>query len=95
LIHPLAIQGLPGTETPMFPYLLAAILLISLSGFYLGRKQASNLRSQTKLHSLPQYHGYFIALWCGIPTTLTHSALDSTGTSFVGQPDQKSLGITI
>ncbi len=54
----------------MFPYLLAAILLISLSGFYLGRKQASNLRSQTKLHSLPQYHGYFIALWCGIPTIL-------------------------
>ena len=54
----------------MFAYLLAAILLISLSGFYLGRKQASNLRSQTKLHSLPQYHGYFIALWCGIPTIL-------------------------
>jgi len=54
----------------MFPYLLAAILLISLSGFYLGRKQASNLRSHTKLHSLPQYHGYFIALWCGIPTIL-------------------------
>ena len=54
----------------MFPYLLAAILLISLSGFYIGRKQASNLRSQTKLHSLPQYHGYFIALWCGIPTIL-------------------------
>ncbi|MEK9667127.1 MAG: phosphate ABC transporter permease subunit PstC [Deltaproteobacteria bacterium] len=54
----------------MFAYLLAAILLISLSGFYLGRNQASNLRSQTKLHSLPQYHGYFIALWCGIPTIL-------------------------
>jgi len=54
----------------MFPYLLAAILLISLSGFYLGKNQASNLRSQTKLHSLPQYHGYFIALWCGIPTIL-------------------------
>ena len=54
----------------MFAHLLAAILLISLSGFYLGRNQASNLRSQTKLHSLPQYHGYFIALWCGIPTIL-------------------------
>ncbi len=54
----------------MFAYLLAAILLISLSGFYLGKNQASNLCSQTKLHSLPQYHGYFIALWCGIPTIL-------------------------
>ena len=54
----------------MFAYLLAAILLISLSGFYLGKNQAANLRSQTKLHSLPQYHGYFIALWCGIPTIL-------------------------
>ena len=54
----------------MFAYLLAAILLISLSGFYLGRNQALNLRSQTKLHSLPQYHGYFIAIWCGIPTIL-------------------------
>ena len=54
----------------MFAYLLAAVLVISLSGFYLGKNQASNLRSQTKLHSLPQYHGYFIALWCGIPTIL-------------------------
>ncbi len=54
----------------MFAHLLAAILLISLSGFYLGRNQALNLRSQTKLHSLPQYHGYFIALWCSIPTIL-------------------------
>ena len=54
----------------MFAYLLAAILLISLSGFYLGKNQAANLHSQTKLHSLPQYHGYFIALWCGIPTIL-------------------------
>ena len=54
----------------MFAYLLAAILLINLSGFYLGKNQASNLRSQTKPHSLPQYHGYFIAPWCGIPTIL-------------------------
>ena len=52
----------------MFAYLLAAILLISLSGFYLGRTQATTLRSQKKLNSLPQYHGYYIALWCGIPT---------------------------
>ena len=54
----------------MFAYLLAAILLISLSGFYLGQKEATNLRLQTKLHSLLQYHGYLIALWCGIPTIL-------------------------
>ena len=52
----------------MFAYLLAAILLISLSGFYLGRTQATTLRSQKKINSLPQYHGYYIALWCGIPT---------------------------
>ena len=38
----------------MFAYLLAAILLISLSGFYLGRTQATTLRSQKKLNSLLQ-----------------------------------------
>lgn len=51
----------------MFAPLLAGLLLISLSGFYLGRSRATTYRTQSKLHSLPHYHGYYIALWCGIP----------------------------
>ena len=83
----------------MFAYLLAAILLISLSGFYLGRTQATTLRSQKKLNSLPQYHGYYIALWCGIPTIsliLIWTALEPIllGTLVREHLESKSAGLS-
>ena len=48
-------------------YLLAAILLVSLSGFYIGKNRASALVVGARIQSLPQYHGLRIALWCGLP----------------------------
>ena len=49
--------------------LLLALLVLSSLAFYLGRKKAlsaagGNLRT---LHSLPNYYGYYLALWAGIP----------------------------
>jgi phosphate transport system permease protein len=48
--------------------LLAIILALALVGYFLGRANASGLKaSGKKLHSIPPYHGYYIALWCGLP----------------------------
>ncbi|GAB6068800.1 phosphate ABC transporter permease subunit PstC [Methylothermus subterraneus] len=43
------------------------LLLLSLSAcaYYLGLRRA--LASGGRLHSLPQYYGYYAALWCGLP----------------------------
>ena len=50
--------------------LLIAILALAVIGLYFGRRRAlrsagSNLG---KLHSMPSYHGWYVALWCGIPS---------------------------
>ncbi|OAN53729.1 phosphate ABC transporter permease [Paramagnetospirillum marisnigri] len=49
--------------------LTAALLALISFGYGVGRRRAlavagPNLRS---LHSLPRYHGYLVALWCGLP----------------------------
>lgn len=49
--------------------LVLILLAISSLAFYLGRKKAlsaasGNLRT---LHSLPNYYGYYLALWAGLP----------------------------
>jgi phosphate transport system permease protein len=48
------------------------ILLLSAAAFHWGRKRALVVAdgSIQKLHSLPSYYGYYVALWCGIPTLL-------------------------
>jgi phosphate transport system permease protein len=51
-------------------YLIVALLLLSVAGFYMGRSRAVATvggRAQN-LHSLPSYHGLYVALWCGIPS---------------------------
>jgi phosphate transport system permease protein len=51
-------------------------LLMGLAtlGFYLGRGRslalAKDLRGIRDLHSLPNYYGYYTALWCGLPALL-------------------------
>ena len=50
--------------------LLIAILALVVIGLYFGRRRAlrsagSNLGN---LHSMPSYHGWYVALWCGIPS---------------------------
>ncbi|MFZ1413786.1 MAG: phosphate ABC transporter permease subunit PstC [Defluviicoccus sp.] len=49
--------------------LVLVLLILSSLAYYLGRKKAlaaadGNIR---RLHSLPNYYGYYVALWAGIP----------------------------
>jgi phosphate transport system permease protein len=48
---------------------VAVLLVLTIAGFYLGRSRAMATVSgkARKLHSLPGYYGYYVALWCGIP----------------------------
>ena len=54
----------------MVAYLIAGLALIILSGFYLGQSRAQKLQASQRLHSLPLYHGYHVALWCAIPSVI-------------------------
>jgi phosphate transport system permease protein len=56
--------------------ILIAVLGLGLVGYFLGRSRAShvvggNLR---RLHSLPNYHGFYVALWCGLPALIISMA---------------------
>ena len=53
-------------------YVFIAILLCSFYGLYLGRKKSANLVSNkvSELHSTPIYHGYYIFLWCFVPSLI-------------------------
>jgi phosphate transport system permease protein len=53
-------------------YLIVALLLLSVVGYFMGRSRALSSvdgRAQN-LHSLPSYHGMYVALWCGIPSLI-------------------------
>ncbi len=52
--------------------ILAAVFVLALIGFYLGRSRslASASGEVRSLHSLPSYYGYYVAVWCGIPAVL-------------------------
>ncbi len=49
--------------------LIVIISLLAIGGFYLGRGRAIAIAGghQRELHSLPGYHGLFVALWCALP----------------------------
>lgn len=46
-----------------------ALLVLIATGFLIGRRRAMAIgaREEARLHSLPDYHGYFVALWTGLP----------------------------
>ena len=50
--------------------LLIAILALVVIGLYFGRRRALRAAGSdlSKLHSMPSYHGWYVALWCGIPS---------------------------
>ncbi|MDO9127202.1 MAG: phosphate ABC transporter permease subunit PstC [Parvibaculum sp.] len=51
--------------------LLAIVLALSLIGYLWGRANAGALkRAGQGMHSIPAYHGYFVALSCGVPAFL-------------------------
>lgn len=54
----------------MTAYLVAAIVLLALSGFYAGKNKARSIRVGSRLNSLPQYHGIHVALWSGLPALI-------------------------
>ncbi|MGY9004620.1 MAG: phosphate ABC transporter permease subunit PstC [Alphaproteobacteria bacterium] len=49
--------------------LTGAILLLAMAGFYMGRARSLQTAGgdAKKLHSLPGYHGAYVAFWAGLP----------------------------
>ena len=49
--------------------LTALLLLVTASAFWLGRSRALAVAGEApwQLHSRPGYHGFWVALWCGVP----------------------------
>lgn len=56
----------------MFSTAAIIIVLLCVVGYMLARQRVTRLASQSRdfrsLHSLPSYHGAFVALWTGIPS---------------------------
>ena len=52
--------------------LLAVIAGLTLVGFLLGRSKAVAVAGGrlAQLHSIPSYHGFFVAIWAGLPAFL-------------------------
>jgi len=50
-------------------YLYLVLIALTVGGFYMGRSRAMSLAEghARNLHSRPNYYGYFVALWCGVP----------------------------
>ena len=57
--------------------LFAFLICTIITGYYIGNRRAIGMRPaiksklpENKLHSLPGFHGTYVALWCGIPSLL-------------------------
>jgi phosphate transport system permease protein len=54
--------------------LLLILIAMAVISFMLGRRRsiavAGGYGSIRKLHSLPKYYGYYVAIWCGLPGVL-------------------------
>lgn len=62
-----------------------ALLVLTATGFLAGRTRALAIgaREEGRLHSLPNYHGYFVALWTGMPAFALLALYAVTGTMVV------------
>ncbi len=56
----------------MAGYLFLAIVVFSLIAFYVGRRAGRSFVASdgTAVHSLPGYHGAFVAIWVGVPALI-------------------------
>ncbi|MEQ8666757.1 MAG: phosphate ABC transporter permease subunit PstC [Rhodospirillales bacterium] len=52
--------------------LLPVLLVLTVVGFYMGRSRAVGQAGGNahRLHSRPNYYGYYVAIWCGVPSIL-------------------------
>ncbi len=52
--------------------IVGVLLILTAFGFVLGRSRAvSTVGGRTQnLHSRPNYYGYYVALWCGLPALI-------------------------
>ncbi|WP_374633117.1 phosphate ABC transporter permease subunit PstC [Ferrovibrio sp.] len=52
--------------------LFAVLLILSLGGYLLGRRRALGAAGGkiTGLHSLPTFYGWYVVIWCGLPSLL-------------------------
>src|SRR3546814_15046934 len=53
----------------MLSLTVAILMLLVFASFRLGRSQAIAAAggSVRNLHSLPNYYGFYLVLWCGVP----------------------------
>lgn len=53
--------------------LTIALLMLATLGYKMGQGRALTVAQghPRVLHSLPRYHGYYVAIWCGVPALLT------------------------
>lgn len=61
------------------------VLVLAISGFLMGRRQAvarASVRGE-RLHSLPNYYGYYVALWTGLPALILFAIYLAFGNSLV------------
>jgi phosphate transport system permease protein len=71
----------------MFSYLLLILLVLTTIGYFLGRHRSVTLvEGRVKnLHSLPSYHGFYTALWCGLPALIVFSLWITLSPSVISQ----------
>ena len=65
--------------------LLIAILGLTAYGYQIGRRRALGTVNgeRRRLHSLPEYHGAYVALWCLVPVVIIVSAWLSFETTII------------
>ncbi|HUV32226.1 MAG TPA: phosphate ABC transporter permease family protein, partial [Devosiaceae bacterium] len=51
----------------MVIYLLLIILGSSIVAYFVGSSAGNRFADAAHIHSLPGYHGAFVAIWVGIP----------------------------
>ena len=57
--------------------IIAALLILSTVGYMMGTRRAlatSGANGGVRMHSRPQYHGAYVALWCALPSLLLVAA---------------------
>ncbi len=83
----------------MQPTTLILILLVLMAiAFQAGRQRATTLpdiNSIRDLHSLPIYHGFYAAIWCGVPALIILAIWSSFQTTIISQLLMSNLPPTL